>query len=822
MRTITILVLLLAVENLVISQIDLRYGDNITASISELGEVDAYQFAGNEGDVIWIRMRDVSKVDSHFKLYDEGRQLLLEEYDDGGLAEIKGLVLPQSGTFYLNVFDHSNNETGDYGLSLQKTNSPDYSSPLPCHINFTDQITSHTAVNAYHFDAEEGDVLYTQMRSLTEHLESEYFVYDSEGIILFTSERDGRMAKYQIDIPHTGRYYIFVTDKGGNDHDEFGFSLQLLNRHECYNSLSCGETETGELDHLAARNPYLLHMNSDESGLLQMRSPNPSVEISYEIYNLEGDLIATKTGSDKMIDAEMYSAEEATYLVIVQDKHGNDLGPYGMHYESITHNPCSELFLCTSQNSFEHTLDAVSQLKTYQINGVEGETYAFELEEIDAPLEPYIRMYDQHGALMVEKYSSTKVKFDGIFESTGPCYLLIGDKSGNDIGSYIFSSVSSDSRITLPASIALSDEVPCYNVIAEISGPVRSYQWSTGETTPGLQICFDESQTLTVEVEFEGGCFGSASVEVIVDKSKCDVIDFNDLPTGTVLDHELDIATVRVFNKKGPNIGTLFNSSDPSNEDLDLGTPNQDFGGPGKGNGGKAGKIGENSSAQGQLLIIAENSKDQNKDGLIDVPDDDGDGGLIVFDFKEIVDLESITAIDIEEKGGEIKLYNANQQKIKEVDLENYGDNSKQILALNTRGVSRMTVELGGSGAIDDIVYCISDITLNADAQDNSLFLKSSIASQTNTFEKKVYGKSFAYPNPIVNAFTLEVAPQYQEGTEIHIVDVLGRSIWHLTLSEDTHSLLKIEALQNAPSGVYFVQITEEDHQEIIRIQKSN
>ncbi len=822
MRTITLLVLLLAVENLVMSQIDLRYGDNITASINQLEEVDAYQFTGNEGDVIWIRMRDVSKVDSHFKLYDAGRQLLLEEYDDGGLAEIKGLVLPQSGIFYLNVFDHANNETGDYGLSLQKINSPDYSTFLPCHINFTDQITSHTAVKAYHFDAEEGDVLYTQMRSLTEHLESEYFVYNSEGILLFTSERDGRMAKYQIDIPATDRYFIFVTDKGGNDQDEFGFSLQLLNHHDCYNRVVCGETETGELEHLAARNPYLLHMNSDESGLLQMRSPNPSVEISYEIYNIEGDQIATKTGSDKMIDAEMYSAEEATYLVIVQDQHGNDLGPYGMHYESITHNRCSELFLCTSQNSFEHTLDAVSQLKTYQINGVAGESYAFELQEIDAPLEPYIRMYNKDGQLMVEQYSSTKVKFEGIFESTGPCYLLIGDKSGNDIGSYIFSSVSSDSRITLPESITLTDEEPCFDVTAEISGPVRSYLWSTGETTPGIQICFEESQTLTVEVEFEGGCYGTASVEVVVDKSKCDVIDFNDLPTGTVLDRQLEIAVVRVFNKKGPNIGTIFNSSDPSTEDLDLGTPNQDFGGPGKGNGGQAGKIGENNAALGQLFIIAENSKDQDKDGLIDTPDDDGDGGLIVFDFTEMVDLTSITAIDIEEKGGVIKLYNANQQKIKEVDLKNYGDNSIQIVSLNVRGVSRMTIELGGSGAIDDIVYCISDVSLSADARNNSIFTESSVVNQTNPEEKKDYGKSIAYPNPIINTFTLDIAPQYQEGTEIRIVDVLGRSIWQMILSDDTQSLFEIEALQDAAAGVYFVQIKQDDHLEVIRIQKTN
>jgi hypothetical protein len=50
-----------------------------------------------------------------------------------------------------------------------------------------------------------------------------------------------------------------------------------------------------------------------------------------------------------------------------------------------------------------------------------------------------------------------------------------------------------------------------------------------------------------------------------------------------------------------PGLGIAFDSSDPPDHDIDLGTPNEAYGGPGVGEGGES-----NTVALGNLLISAE------------------------------------------------------------------------------------------------------------------------------------------------------------------------------------------------------------------------
>ncbi len=114
---------------------------------------------------------------------------------------------------------------------------------------------------------------------------------------------------------------------------------------------------------------------------------------------------------------------------------------------------------------------------------------------------------------------------------------------------------------------------------------------------------------------------------------------FNSQPPGTVVAGDLPgggtapgtlfpFITFSVTNTgDGPNSLIIFDSSNPTGEDWDLGTPNQDFGGPGIGYGGKEEQPGENFKSYGHLLIVAENIIDNNQDGLVDNPDDEEGGG---------------------------------------------------------------------------------------------------------------------------------------------------------------------------------------------------
>ena len=149
----------------------------------------------------------------------------------------------------------------------------------------------------------------------------------------------------------------------------------------------------------------------------------------------------------------------------------------------------------------------------------------------------------------------------------------------------------------------------------------------------------------------------------------------------------------------------IFDSANPTGGDDDLGTPNEDFGGPGIGSGGRAGVAGENAVPLGKVLIISE-------DGDVTDPDDDAKGGTLIFDFAHPVRVTSVGILDIDEgNAGTVSVFDAGGAMIGSVGMaDNLGNNSVQTVAVGASGVSRMEIFFPGSGAVTGIVFC-SDCT---------------------------------------------------------------------------------------------------------------
>ncbi len=175
----------------------------------------------------------------------------------------------------------------------------------------------------------------------------------------------------------------------------------------------------------------------------------------------------------------------------------------------------------------------------------------------------------------------------------------------------------------------------------------------------------------------------------------------NNLATGQIIDNEFSALGISVSaNSNGShNLAMIFDSSNPTGGDRDLGTPNESFGGPGKGSGG-----GTNSVAQGKILIISE-------DGDGTDPDDEARGGTIRFDFTTEVVMASIGILDIDaDEGEEVRLFDAGDNLITTLGFIPVGNNGFQEVALlNTSGVARMDVVFTGSGAITDFSYNVPE-----------------------------------------------------------------------------------------------------------------
>jgi hypothetical protein len=177
-------------------------------------------------------------------------------------------------------------------------------------------------------------------------------------------------------------------------------------------------------------------------------------------------------------------------------------------------------------------------------------------------------------------------------------------------------------------------------------------------------------------------------------------------PGSPVEDVELDNGAtmhVSVHNHGGgPDLVIVFDSGDPTGGDLDLGTPNRDFDGPGVGRGGEEGRHGENADALGHVLIIAEDDEDEDGDGVVDEPDDESGGGIVWLSFSHTGRL-SLTLVDVDEDEDKPRLVMyRNGEHVGEVEGKNLGDNGAQTLTL-PEDVDKVAIHLDGSTSIGGI-----------------------------------------------------------------------------------------------------------------------
>lgn len=152
-------------------------------------------------------------------------------------------------------------------------------------------------------------------------------------------------------------------------------------------------------------------------------------------------------------------------------------------------------------------------------------------------------------------------------------------------------------------------------------------------------------------------------------------------------------------------------------DDLDLGTPNQVFGGPGVGRGGESGPF-RNDRSLGMLMVIQENPTlpDVNPDPV----DDCDTGGTVVFDFAGLsatgVTVGVIRVIDVDDKpeadGTTFRMLGQGDVLLGEIHPPVTGPNGVAVVDLGpTTGVFRLEVEQDESVAVSRMVIAVPDST---------------------------------------------------------------------------------------------------------------
>lgn len=183
----------------------------------------------------------------------------------------------------------------------------------------------------------------------------------------------------------------------------------------------------------------------------------------------------------------------------------------------------------------------------------------------------------------------------------------------------------------------------------------------------------------------------------------------NVIPAGTIISNQWANWGVHIASSApSKNPPMIFCSPAPTGDDYDLGSPNAAFGGPGIGSAGTSGPTANKIDLK-NILILSE-------DGDSSDPDDNATGGTLLFTFDHPVMIDDVKLLDID--AGEtatLRWFNAAGTLISQSTVNGVGTgNGLHTAAINARGVSKLEVQLSGSGAITELIFCRNQLPSNS------------------------------------------------------------------------------------------------------------
>lgn len=213
-------------------------------------------------------------------------------------------------------------------------------------------------------------------------------------------------------------------------------------------------------------------------------------------------------------------------------------------------------------------------------------------------------------------------------------------------------------------------------------------------------------------VALSGPFLGAASAAPIV-------LDFDSNQAGQIIDGNIN-PFVRLTTTGGTGAAIAFDTRNPTGGDDDLILANNLT--PGV----------SGVSPGGNVLIIAENLVDADRNGFVDVPDDNAGGGTFTFDFTNAVTIFGFNAIDVTDGAGflNVELFGAAGSLFSFTIDDIMRDGVDLVADITDRtyfglfdnifgadgvsGVTQAKITLGGSGAIDGFSFHANEVPIPA------------------------------------------------------------------------------------------------------------
>lgn len=417
----------------------IEIGDTIAGSIDVAGETDEHTFVGEIGDVIIVRLAEVTP-----QLYPSLLVAGPHGYDSWAghnftFVELLIGPLEQSGVLDVYVSDHEGTGTGEYRLHVQRVNGP--VDPVVLHPNDTvaGELSQPAATQVYLLNIGSEDRILLRMAEDegSHELHPEIRIYHPGGAAVFTGE-DNIVAEINGAIlPESETYTILVADHLGTTFGDYWLHCQRLNNPASATAINYGQSLVGGLANRAETDAFTFSGANLERLVARLVEIDNDTELLLRLYDPLGDQVTGASGFTKAELPLTMLEEDGTYTLLVMDSPGTDIGGYSLHIQ-CTNNPSGAGTLLQGATT-TGTVGQPAATRAYRLAADAGDRGLFRMVEgeFDYYLYPELRLYRPDGTLVADNHDDPTAGFNALeMPVTGVYTLLAMDYIGSNAGDF--------------------------------------------------------------------------------------------------------------------------------------------------------------------------------------------------------------------------------------------------------------------------------------------------------------------------------------------------------------------------------------------------
>ena len=386
---------------------------NITA-----GEIDTFTFNAPSGLLVYFDNQDPNSSSLNFRLLDpNGNQIF---FNSGGTSDTGPIVLPENGTYTLEIQGDNTTSTGSYQFNFLAFS--DGATPLTLDTPVTDTLDTGRAVQVFTFEGSSGQQLYYDaLQNDPDNINVQLIGPSGNSIFSQSSESDRQL----FTLTESGDYYLLL--QGNQDSGLSDFSFQLLDVANA-TDVSLDTTVNG-VTLTPGRETDLYRFTGSAGQELFFDSLSTSGSANWQLFGPGGQSLSSNFSLSS--DFGVTLPADGEYILRVS---GNTDAAIDYSFEIIT--PEQTTTALTLNTPVSNTIDEVGEEDVYTFTGTAGQQLYFDSLETDFSDTINARLVSPSGVVLFNNFNpESDLQLFTLVEDG--VYQLIIDSNG-DTGDYNF------------------------------------------------------------------------------------------------------------------------------------------------------------------------------------------------------------------------------------------------------------------------------------------------------------------------------------------------------------------------------------------------